>query len=152
MSECKYLISSCLIGINCNYKGSNTYIKELKELVQNGEAIVACPEVLGGLPVPRKSCEITKNTDDCVKVENTDGEDVTEQFIKGANKTLKIAQENNIKIAIMQPRSPSCGCGKIYDGTFSKTMISGDGITVTTLKKHGIKVLTPEQFLTNMEQ
>ncbi len=143
----KYLISSCLAGKNCTYKASNHYIAELSELVKNNQAVIACPEVLGGLPIPRKSAEIIYNTKKQMLVKTIDGEDVTAQFLKGAKATLQIAQNNDVDVAIMQPRSPSCGCGKVYDGTFTRTMTEADGITVAMLKEHGVKVVTPEQFL-----
>ena len=141
----KYLISACLVGKKCNYKGKSNVVKKIKEIYKKGEAILFCPEILGGLKTPRESAEIVECDGKVVKLSS--GKDVTEAFVIGAGKALKIAKENRIEIAILKAKSPSCGCGKIYDGTFSKNLIDGDGITTSLLKLNGIKVITEEEFL-----
>ncbi len=146
----KYLISACLAGINCRYDGKNTLSQELKKLVRSGEAITACPEVLGGLSIPRDPCEIQVKSGKRYLI-SKQGKDCTEQFQKGAEETLKICRDNNIEVAILKQKSPSCGCGKIYDGSFSGKIISGNGITAELLLKNGIRVLTEEEF-TNSSQ
>jgi uncharacterized protein YbbK (DUF523 family) len=104
-----------------------------------------CPEVQGGLSVPRVPAEIQGGTGEDVlegkaKVVNMNGQDVTEQFLKGANQALQIAQSVGAKEALLTERSPSCGCGLIFDGSFKGRFIAGDGVTAALLKKNGIKV------------
>ncbi len=140
------LISACLVGENCRYDGKSSLVPELKKLVDDKKAIAICPEVLGGLPTPRTPCEIQKNGEN-IKVANKAGVDYTSAFLLGAQKTLEIAKKNSTKLAIMKSKSPSCGCGKIYDGTFTKTLIDGDGLTAGLLKENGIEVVGEEEFV-----
>ncbi len=137
LAEEKYIVSACLLGENCKYDGDNNYSKEVIEFLQDKDYVAACPEVLGGLPTPRTPAERVGD-----KVISRDGEDFTENFIKGAEETLKIAKENSAKIAILKARSPSCGYGCIYDGSFSKKLVEGNGVTSELLEKNGIKVIT----------
>jgi len=137
------LVSACLLGINCQYNGENDLTEKLLEFLKDkGKFVAVCPEVLGGLPIPRDGAEIVGN-----KVKTAKGKDVTKQFLKGAKSVLKIAKENNVKIAILKAKSPSCGSGWIYDGTFSRNLIKGDGITAALLKKNGIKVFTEKDLI-----
>lgn len=136
-----YLISSCLVGINCKYNGSNTCNEKLHTLMLSGQAIPVCPEVLGGLSIPREPCEIVGE-----KVAGKSGQDYTRQFQDGADKTLQICRTLGISIAILQSRSPSCGYGKIYDGTFSGSFVEGNGITADLLSKNGILVYTESNW------
>jgi uncharacterized protein YbbK (DUF523 family) len=127
-------------------------IPELKELVEKGEAIPVCPEQLGGLPTPRPAAEIkggdgTQVLSGKAKVVNSEGEDVTQKFVKGASDVLVVAKDKNVTEAILKTRSPACGCGGIYDGTFSGRVKKGDGVAAALLKKHGIKVTTEEEFV-----
>lgn len=139
------LVSACLLGINCQYNGESDFTRELLEFLKDkGEFIAVCPEVLGGLPIPRDGAEIVGK-----KVKTAAGKDVTKQFIEGAKKVFKIAKENNVKLAILKAKSPSCGVGWIYDGTFSRNLIKGDGMTAALLKKNKIKVLTEKDFTKN---
>jgi uncharacterized protein YbbK (DUF523 family) len=135
------LCSACLLGINCRYDGKSKPNERVLELSKKEKLIPVCPEQLGGLPTPRIQSEIRNG-----KVFNLAGEDVTNSFKKGAEKTLKLAKKYNIKEAILKQRSPSCGCGKIYDGTFSKKVIEGWGITANLLRKNGIKVVSEEDI------
>ena len=129
------IVSACLAGINCNYAGkSNTNIKVV-ELIKQGLAMPVCPEQLGGLPTPRIPAEKVKD-----KIINKIGEDVTGQFYRGAEEALKIAKMINCTEAILKSKSPSCGVGQIYDGTFTRTLIKGDGVFAAMLKANGIKV------------
>ncbi|NLV22682.1 MAG: DUF523 domain-containing protein [Syntrophomonadaceae bacterium] len=146
------VVSGCLCGINCKYNGANNrhekFIKELRA----GQLLPLCPEQLGGLPTPRSACEIVGGSGEDVlagraRVINTAGEDVTECFIKGAQEFLAIIKQAGIDEAVLQRRSPSCGVGKIYDGSFSGHLVSGDGVTTALLKKHGIKVWNDEDYL-----
>lgn len=131
----KLLISSCLIGNNTKYNGKNNYIKEIEQLKLKYELIPICPEVLGGLSIPRDPSEINND-----KVISINGKDVTKEFNIGANKALNIALLNNIKYALLKDGSPSCGNTYIYDGTFKNNKIDGIGITTKLLKSHNIKI------------
>ena len=134
------LVSGCLVGLNCKYSGGNNFNEEIFNLVKEGKAIPVCPEQLGGLATPRNPAEI-KVINGERRVITNKGEDATEQFEKGAKEVLKLAKELEITKAILQARSPSCGCGKIYSGNFDKTLVDGDGITAKLLKENGIEVI-----------
>ena len=126
--------------------------KKIIDLVKQGKAILVCPEQLGGLKTPRIPQEIQGGTGEDVldgkcKVINKNGEDVTQQFIKGAKETLKIAKLAGAKKFIAKSKSPSCGCGTTYDGTFSGTLIKGDGVTAAFLKRKGINVVTEKEWV-----
>ena len=129
------LVSSCLCGVNCKYNGGNNEDKRVAKLMDTHTVICVCPEVLGGLSTPRTPAEIVGD-----RVLTKDGEDVTEAFYKGAEKALEAAEKYNVDMAILKANSPSCGCGKVYDGTFSKTLVEGDGVFVRMLKEKNIKV------------
>lgn len=122
----KILVSACLLGYNYKYNGKNNYNKELVEFLKKQEidVIPICPEYFGGLSIPRNPSERI-----CDKVMMNNNRDVTEMFNIGAQKALKLAIENNCKLAIMKAKSPSCGFGEIYDGTFSGVLIKGNGVT-----------------------
>lgn len=137
-----YLVSSCLAGVNCRYNGSNSENKFILQLIKEGKAIALCPEQLAELPTPRPSCEIIIDESGNKKVVSKDGQDFTKEFVEGAEKTLAIAKVIGIKKAILQSKSPSCGCGFIYDGSFSGKLTKGNGLTVDRLISNGIKVYT----------
>ena len=137
----KIIVSACLLGYNVKYDGNNNYNEELVKFLENYEVISVCPEVMGGLNTPRVSSEIVNN-----KVITKEGMDVTNAFTLGASKTLEIAKENDIKIAILKKNSPSCGNNTIYDGTFTHTIITGDGITAKLLKENDIIVLDEDNY------
>lgn len=137
----EYIVSACLCGEKTRYDGKTTVSEKVKNLVDEGKAIMICPEVDGGLKVPRLPCEIKD-----AKVINTKSEDMTEYFIAGAVKTLETAQNYGIKKAILKEKSPSCGSTYIYDGTFSKTLIKGEGITARLLRSNDIEVISSEDF------
>ena len=139
------LVSACLVGINCKYNGGNNYNKKIFELVKKGEAIPICPEQLGGLQTPRIPSEI-KIIDGKRHVINKEGEDVTQNFEKGAEEVLELAKKLNIKKAILQPRSPSCGVGKIYSGNFNGELIEGNGILAELFIKNGIEIINPDEL------
>ena len=138
-------VSGCLVGINCKYDGGNNYDERIFNLVKEGKAIPICPEQLGGLKTPRNPAEIQKKEGQRIVVTCED-EDVTNEYRRGAEEVLKLAKELDIKEAILQPRSPSCGKGLIYDGTFSKKKIEGNGITADLLIKNGIDVYMPDEY------
>ncbi len=137
-----YLISACLIGENCKYDGKNNFHEVAKDLFDKGLVIPVCPEQLGGMSTPRIPSEIVGD-----KVLSKEGLDVTNEFNLGAEKTLRIALENNAKYAILQVRSPSCGSKLVYDGSFTNKVIMGQGVTTKLLEKHGIKVITIEEYI-----
>lgn len=140
-----YLVSACLAGINCKYDGGNNYNDDIMKLVESGQAILVCPEQLGGLATPRYPSEI-KQENGIRKVINNHGEDVTKNYERGAQETLELAKKLNIKKAILKARSPSCGCGLIYDGTFSKSKIKGNGITAQLLLDNGFEIFNEGNF------
>ncbi len=135
------IVSACLAGVECRYNGSPFPIPAILNMVKRGLALPVCPEILGGFSIPRPPAEIRHGQ----IVFNT-GEDVTEQFLRGANAACAIALTIGCQKAIVKSKSPSCGCGSIYDGTFSGTLIAGDGIFTQLLKEHGIEVLTEENL------
>lgn len=141
MNKEKIIVSACLLGKNCKYNGGNNFNENVNEFLKNKEVIAVCPEVMGGMSIPRLKSEIKGNN-----VINENSEDVSECFFKGAIKAFEIALENDVKIAILKEKSPSCGSKKIYDGNFNGTVISGSGIFAKMLINRGIKVLSEEDF------
>lgn len=138
------LVSACLLGVNCRYDGGNGRQESLIGLIEKYNFIPVCPEQLGGLETPREPAEqivkfVTGDHDE-IRVVDRSGKDVTDSFIKGAEETLKLARLYDCKRAILKERSPSCGHGCIYDGTFSGTKVPGDGVTARLLEENGILV------------
>ncbi|QZY56332.1 DUF523 domain-containing protein [Crassaminicella profunda] len=145
------LISACLAGVDCKYDGENNLREEILSLVKEKKAILVCPEQLGGLSTPRVPCEIVGGDgqavlNKCAKVMNKNGEDKTSCFLKGAQQALRIAKLYGVKSAILKGKSPSCGKGMIYDGSFSGKKKNGDGVTAALFKKEGIKIVDEESF------
>jgi len=145
------LVSACLLGTNCKYNGGNNFTPKLLELKKENNIIPVCPEELGGLLTPREPCEIQNGAGKEVlkgksRVMNKIGEDVTAGFIKGAKETLALAKQNSCSLAVLKERSPSCGCGIIYDGTFSGRLKEGNGVTAQLLLDNGIVVMTEKDF------
>ncbi|MGI6627364.1 MAG: DUF523 domain-containing protein [Bacillota bacterium] len=149
-----YLVSSCLCGNKCRYNSSTGNLSlhpGIQRLLAQGLAVPVCPEILGGLPVPRPPAEIMSGTGACVlqgkaKVVNSAGDDVTENYILGAWKSLLIGLKTGCTKAVLKARSPACGIGSIYDGKFRKTLIEGDGVLAALLKEHGFLVFNDEDF------
>lgn len=145
-----YLISACLCGVNCKYNGKNNLNDRCVELLREGKAILVCPEQLGGLSTPREPAELKGNPKEILegtdgKILSISGKDVTEEFLKGAKETLKIAKAIDAKKAILKEGSPSCGCNFIYDGSFSGNKIRGKGLTAYMLEMEGIKVISEKE-------
>lgn len=138
----RYVVSSCLMGCNCKYNGGNNANEELMAILKEEAVLCVCPEVLGGLPIPRACAELQNG-----RVKNMEGQDVTKQFYRGAQLAMQKVQEFQGDFAILQPRSPSCGKGLLYDGTFSKKLIPGHGIFAQMLLDQGIIVCTCDEFL-----
>lgn len=137
------IVSACLLGYNCKYNGANNYSEETVRYIKDGDhyAIPVCPEILGGLNTPRSPAEITGGT-----VINRDGVCVDKEFRIGAERALETALSRHADMAILQPRSPSCGAGQIYDGTFSGTLIDGNGIFAQMLIDRGIEVKNADEL------
>ena len=130
----KIAVSACLLGHNCKYSGGNNRSQKVLDYIEGHEVIPVCPEVAGGMPVPRVPVELKDG-----KAINRDGEDVTAFFRRGVEKEMEKLQ--NIELAILQPRSPSCGCKQIYDGSFTKTLIEGKGMFAQALADAGIPMM-----------
>jgi uncharacterized protein YbbK (DUF523 family) len=152
----KILISACLLGEDVRYDGDNSSLlyspsftffqKELfMDILSENEIYSFCPEVSGGLPIPRIPAEIIK-LEKPFKVENEEKEDVTINFLLGAKNALELCKNEDIKVALLKSKSPSCGNTEIYDGTFTKTLIDGQGLTAKLLMENGIKVFNENQL------
>ena len=131
----KLLISACLLGVNCKYSGGNNSHPLAERLKERFELVPICPEQLGGLPTPRAPSERMGD-----RVVTRDGGDVTEQFRLGAARALEIARKNGVTRALLKERSPSCGYGTIYDGTFTGAVVPGSGAAAELLSRRGIKI------------
>ena len=135
------LVSACLLGIECRYKGDGCPCEGIKALAERHTLIPVCPEQLGGLATPRPPAERQGD-----KVVNREGQDVTEAYALGAQRALRIARLNHVSVAVMKAKSPSCGSGRVYDGTFSGRLIPGDGVCAEALKQAGIAVYSEEDY------
>ena len=133
----KLLISACLLGEPCRYDGRSKPLppEPLERLREKFDLVPACPESLGGLPVPREPGEQRGE-----RVYSRTGEDVTAQYRLGAARTLEIAREHGCRAALLKERSPSCGCGEVHDGTFGGGLVPGDGVTAALLKENAVKI------------
>ena len=140
----KLLISACLLGENCKYNGENNYNEAAAALAERYELVPVCPELLGGLSVPRFPCE--RRGGRVLSNDPAGAKDVTEAFQRGAQRCLEKALAEGIRLAVMKAKSPSCGSGEIYDGSFSHTVVSGDGVTAELLKKNGIQVISEKEL------
>lgn len=135
------LVSACLLGLNCRYDGSGCYQADLEKLKNRYHLIPVCPEIYGGLPTPREPAEIVGN-----QVVTKSGYDVTAQYEKGAKETLALARMLDCRIAVLKAKSPSCGKGKIYDGSFCGRLIDGNGVLSCLLINKGLTVLTEDEI------
>lgn len=141
MTKPKLLVSACLLGENCKYSGGNNGNAQVQALSRYFQLIPVCPECFGGLPIPRDPSEIQNG-----RVVSKTGMDVTDAFTDGAEKTLYIAREENCGLALLKERSPSCGSHFVYDGTFSGTVIPGQGITAALLAEEGLELFSEESI------
>ena len=141
MKKQPVLVSACLLGVCCRYDGESKPCENVIKLREKYILIPICPESDGGLPTPRTPSERVGD-----KVLMRDGKDVTKNYNKGAEEALRLAKEYNCNIAILKARSPSCGSGKIYDGSFTGTLIDRDGVCAELLKKNGISVFTEDEI------
>ena len=131
----KLLISACLLGRNCKYNGGNNYVPRVEELKERFDLVPVCPECSGGLPIPRSPSERVGE-----KVLSKTGADVTAAFQRGAAEALAAAQREGVPRAVLKERSPSCGCGSIYDGTFTGAVVPGNGLAAELLLRHGVEI------------
>lgn len=138
----RILVSACLLGEPCRYDGKALPCEEVMALAATHDLVPACPEVLGGLPTPRTPSEITANG----RVVDREGNDRTAAFASGACTTVEVAQENNCSRAILKSRSPSCGVDQIYDGTFTGTIIPGEGFAAAALRSAGLQLADETSF------
>lgn len=146
------LISACLAGLSVRYNGTNSLDEKIQRLMLENKAITVCPELMGGFSTPREPAEIVGGNggdvlDGKATVIERTGRDVTELYLKGAYATLQKALEVDASLVVLKEYSPSCGSAMIYNGAFNGTKLLGEGVTTALLRRHGIEVLSEEQFL-----
>jgi len=147
MGGYKYLISACLCGQNCRYDGGRFDYPALRQLAEDGVALPYCPEHEGGLPIPRKPCEIVGN-----RVLAADGTDCTAEYTCGAQGALALCRQHGITAAILKDGSPSCGSTRIYDGTHTGTKIPGMGVAARLLSENGIALYSEANLPKDMNK
>lgn len=137
------VVSACLMGENCKYNGGNNRKEALVQWIEGKKVLTVCPEVLGGLTTPRACAEIVHGT-----VMNTDGENVHEAFVTGADRAIELmGTPEDVEMVILQSRSPSCSVKQIYDGSFTGRLVDGQGVFGKKLKKLGYHVVDIEDFM-----
>jgi uncharacterized protein YbbK (DUF523 family) len=139
-AEPAILVSACLLGVRCNHKGAANPSTAVQALGDTHRLVPICPETMGGLPTPRPAAELQPDG----RVVNARGDDVTDAYRRGAEATVAVASTMGITDAVLKARSPSCGCHEIYDGTFSRTTVSGEGVTASALRAAGVRVRSEE--------
>jgi uncharacterized protein YbbK (DUF523 family) len=150
----KILVSACLVGDKVRYDSSDNYCDNvtLHKWISEGRVVAVCPEVASGLSIPRPPVEIAGPKggagvfERISRVLTKEGKDVSGMYIKGAEIALDLSLQENIRIAILKAKSPSCGSSKIYDGCFNGTTVEGDGVTASLLKQKGVEVYTEEEI------
>ena len=145
------LVSACLAGRECTYQGTHRTTGEVLRLVEEGRAVLVCPEEEAGLGTPRPEAEIQGGTgqdvlDGRARVYTVEGEDVTKQYLEGARIATERAVRTGCRAAILKARSPACGCGAIYDGSFDGIVRDGDGVAAAALRRKGIELFTDEEI------
>jgi len=148
-AEGRVVVSACLAGVACTHEAEAKTRDWAVQLVAEGRAVLVCPEVAGGLPIPRPAAEIVGGDGaDVVRgrahVISETGEDVTQHYLAGARKAAEAARVAGAQLAILKARSPSCGCGAIHSGTFDGELRAGDGVTAAMLKQEGLEVVSDE--------
>ena len=135
------IVSACLLGENCKYSGGNNYNEDVIRYLAGKDYLPVCPEIAGGLSSPRPPAEIINR-----RVVDKEGKDITSAFLKGAETTLSLAKRHKASLCILKANSPSCGCGKIYDGSFCGKKIPGNGLTAAILLENGFEIITEEDL------
>ena len=134
------LVSACLLGVRCNHVGGASPSAAVGRLAADADLVPVCPEVAGGLPVPRPAAELQPDG----TVRTRDGEDVTDAYHRGAATAVAAARASGARLAVLKARSPSCGCDEVYDGSFTRTRVPGDGVTARALRDAGLTVRSDE--------
>lgn len=142
----KILVSACLLGVPCRYDGAAKPSAAVQKLyaLHPDRVIPVCPEVLGGLPIPRSASEVDAASEQ-LRVVSAEGEDRTQAFVEGANACRYIAEEDSCRVAVLKAKSPSCGSGLIYDGTFTGALVPGWGVTAGVLDLAGVVVIDEDR-------
>lgn len=135
------LVSACLIGENCKYNGENNASPAILEFLKDKEIVPVCPEILAGMPAPRPPVEVNGN-----RVLRKNGEDVTDAYCSGVCKAMQIAAQQPIDLVILKSRSPTCGVGQRYDGTFTGTLVNQSGLFAEVLQQAGYTVKSSDDF------
>ncbi|MGG4127339.1 DUF523 domain-containing protein [Paenibacillus illinoisensis] len=148
----KYLVSSCLAGVACRYNGTASLDEKIQKLVAQEQAMMVCPELLGGFSTPREQAEIIGGTGKDVlagtaQVIERGGRDVTDLYIKGAYRTLEWAKRLDVTCVVLKEFSPSCGTQAIYDGNFANYKVQGEGVTSALLRHEGYEVISEIEFM-----
>ncbi len=151
------LVSACLLGCEVTWRGGHNLREELMRFAAAGELIPICPEQLGGLPTPRPPAEIVGGDGHAVlegraRVLTQQGQDVTENYLRGAREVLRLASTVQAELVILKERSPSCGVHWIYDGTFTGRIVAGCGVTTALLQREGFAVVSDEEFLAKLRE
>ncbi len=136
------VVSACLLGVACNHRGGSSPSSRVTALGAGYRLLPVCPEVAGGLPTPRPSAEVTAGG----RVRTADGTDVTDLYRRGAEQAVALAVAARATGAVLKARSPSCGCHQIYDGTHSRVLVDGDGVTAAALRAIGLPVCSEEDL------
>ena len=137
----KILVSACLLGENCKYNGGNNYNQNVMDYIKGHEVVSVCPEIMAGLGAPRDSAELVEGI---VKTKN--GRDIDDEFRRGVTLAMEYVRKENIDLAVLQSRSPTCGVNQIYDGSFQGQLIQGKGIFAAALEEAGYRVMDAEDL------
>lgn len=137
----KVLVSACLLGENCKYNGGNNYDPAVVDWLRDHEVVPVCPEVLAGMPVPRIPVELRGG-----RAVNKEGADVDAAYRAGVAQAVQRAKAERIELAVLKSRSPTCGVKQIYDGTFSGTLVDGQGLLAQALRENGFRVIDAEDL------
>jgi len=136
------LVSACLLGVRCNHRGGASPSEAAMRLGQSFRVVPVCPETMGGLPTPRPAAE--RQRDGAVRT--GEGADVTEFYERGAAATVELASVTGASEAVLKARSPSCGCHQVYDGSFTQTLVAGEGVTAAALRRAGVRVQSEDDL------
>lgn len=145
------LVSACLLGTCCNHEGQASPRSRVQRLGETARLVPVCPEVVGGLTTPRAPAEIHGGDGADVlagtaRVATAAGDDVTVAYLRGAHAAVELAHAIGATRAVLKARSPSCGAVDVYDGTFTRTLRSGSGVTAAALRAAGIEVFSDEEL------